>query len=228
MDRRQIDATSALEVAIQLARGQPAPTSQPDQPPSSHPQQNPQLERPQYHQDPPQPRNPQGPEQPPIAQQERPVQNPDRNNEQQPPSRAGRDNVQQQRLNRAEQHPKSPRRQTAGEQNPPSRGQRPSVSRRQVDLGSVVRGPPRHSNVRGPNDQHRRSPVYRDIPTGREGNSAYSRSHTHRSQFRDGHDYNEADSGRKNDGRQSEERGGQQNPPPMENRTTSQNVGGAA
>ncbi|XP_062118974.1 transcriptional activator ptaB-like [Humulus lupulus] len=89
MDCWQRDATIALEVAIQLARGQLAPTSQPNQPPSSHPQQNLQSERPQYHHNPPQPRSPQGAEQPPAAQQERQAHNPDRNNKQQPPSRSG-------------------------------------------------------------------------------------------------------------------------------------------
>ncbi|XP_062114258.1 glutenin, low molecular weight subunit-like [Humulus lupulus] len=84
MDHQQRYATAALEAAIQLAQGQPAPASQPDQPPGAHPQQNPHSEHPQYHHNPPQPRNPQRPEQPPAAQQERPVQDP----EQRPPSRA--------------------------------------------------------------------------------------------------------------------------------------------
>ncbi|XP_062118734.1 glutenin, low molecular weight subunit-like [Humulus lupulus] len=151
MDRQQRDVNVALEAAIQLARGQPAPASQPDQPPITHPQQNPHSEHPQYHHNPPQPRNPQGPEQPPVAQQERPVQNP----EQQPPSRVDRDNSQQQRQNRVEQLPRSPRCQTAEEKNPPSMGQRPSGDRRQADSGFAVKGPPRHSNVRGPTNQLR-------------------------------------------------------------------------
>ena len=53
-----------------------------------------------------------------------------------------------------------------------------------------------------------------------------SRSHHSRTQFRDGHDYNEADSGRGNAGRRNEERGGDRNPPPRENRPTSHNAGG--
>ncbi|XP_062100463.1 transcriptional activator ptaB-like [Humulus lupulus] len=201
----------ALEAAIQLVGGKLAPASQPDQPPITHPQQDPHSKHPQYHHNPPQPRNPQGLEQPPTALQERPVENP----KQQPPSRSGRDNAQQQRQNKVEQHHRNPRRQTAWEQNPHSRGQHPSEGRRQADSGFAVRGPPRHSNVRGPTDQHRPPPVYRDIPAEREGNSANSRSHTHRSQFRDGHDYNEADSRRRNAGRQKEEGGERQNPPPM-------------
>ncbi|XP_062093613.1 transcriptional activator ptaB-like [Humulus lupulus] len=157
------DATAALEAAIQLARGQHAPTSQPDQPPNTHPQQNPQLDHPQHHHNPPQPANPLRLEQPPTAQQERSFQDP----EQQPPSRAGQENPQQHRQYRAGQRPRSPRRRTAEEQNPPSRGQRPSASRRQVESGSAVRGPPRHNNVRGPTDQRRPPPTYRDIPAGR-------------------------------------------------------------
>ncbi|XP_062119176.1 uncharacterized protein LOC133832914 [Humulus lupulus] len=93
MDRRQRDATASLEVAIQLARGQPVPASQLDLPPNTHPEQNSHSEHPQYHHNPPQPRNPQRPKQPPATQQERPVQDP----EQRPPSRAGRDNAQQRR-----------------------------------------------------------------------------------------------------------------------------------
>ncbi|XP_062085412.1 uncharacterized protein LOC133791504 [Humulus lupulus] len=96
MDRRQRDATAALEEAIQLARGQPAPASQLDQPPSTHPQQNPQLDHPQHYHNSPQPANPQRPEQPPTAQQDRSFQDP----EQQPSYRAGQDNPQQQRQNR--------------------------------------------------------------------------------------------------------------------------------
>ena len=95
-----------------------------------------------------------------------------------------------------------------------------------MDSGSAVRGPPRHSNVRGPIYQRRPPPVYRDIPVGREGNSVNSRSHTHRSQFRDGHDYNEADSSRRNAGRRQEERAKGKNPLPMENQPISQNAGG--
>ncbi|XP_062103451.1 RNA polymerase II degradation factor 1-like [Humulus lupulus] len=80
------DTTIALEAASQLARGQPTPASQPDHPPSSHPQQNLQSEHPKYHHNPSHPWSPQRPEQPPTAQHERPTQNPDRNNKQQPPS----------------------------------------------------------------------------------------------------------------------------------------------
>ncbi|XP_062099895.1 uncharacterized protein LOC133805752 [Humulus lupulus] len=68
MDRRQRDATTALEASIQLARGQPAPTSQPNQPPNSHPHQNLQSYHPQYHHNPPHPRSPQRLEQPLAAQ----------------------------------------------------------------------------------------------------------------------------------------------------------------
>ncbi|XP_062113713.1 transcriptional activator ptaB-like [Humulus lupulus] len=138
IDRRQRDDTAALVTAIQLARGQLAPASQPNQPTSTHPQQNPHSELPQHQHNPPQPMHPQRQEQPLAAQQERPFQNP----EQQPTSRAGRENTQQQRQNRAGQHPRSPRCQTVEEQNPPSSGQRPSGGRRQVESGSVIRGPP--------------------------------------------------------------------------------------
>ncbi|XP_062093479.1 glutenin, low molecular weight subunit-like [Humulus lupulus] len=101
MDRRQRDVTAALEAAIQLAHGQPAPASQLDQPPSTHPQQNSHSKLPQHHHNLPQPMHPQRLEQPPTTQQERPFQDP----EQQPPSRNGRENTQQQRQNRVGQHP---------------------------------------------------------------------------------------------------------------------------
>ncbi|XP_062086072.1 uncharacterized protein LOC133792170 [Humulus lupulus] len=115
MDRRQRDATAALEAVIQLARGQPAPTSQPDEPPSAPPQQG--LDP----SPPPQPTSPQRPEQHPAGQQDIPFQNP----KQQPPSRAGCDNPQRQRQSRAGQPPQSPRRQTTEEPNSSSRGQHP-------------------------------------------------------------------------------------------------------
>ncbi|XP_062100893.1 uncharacterized protein LOC133806821 [Humulus lupulus] len=94
MDHRQRDATAALKAAIQLGRGQPAPASQPDQPPNVPPQQGPHSGHPQHHHTPPQPASPQRPEQPPATQQDIPFQDP----EQQPPSRAGRDNSPQQSL----------------------------------------------------------------------------------------------------------------------------------
>ncbi|XP_062080761.1 uncharacterized protein LOC133785552 [Humulus lupulus] len=179
MDHRQRDSIASLEAAIQLARGKLAPASQPDQPPSTHPQQNPHSEHPQLHHNPPQPMHPQRPEQPLVVQQERPFQDP----EQQPPSRVGRENNQKQRQNRVGQHPRSPRCQTTEEQNLPSRGQRPSGGSRQEESGSVVWGPSRHNNARGPTNQCRPPPIYPE-----------------RSQFRDGHDYNEADSSRRNAG----------------------------
>ncbi|XP_062100034.1 uncharacterized protein LOC133805903 [Humulus lupulus] len=73
MDHQKRDATAALEAAIQQARGQPALVSQPVQPPSTHPQENPHTEHPQQYHNPPQPRNPQRPEQPSAAQHERSV-----------------------------------------------------------------------------------------------------------------------------------------------------------
>ncbi|XP_062118507.1 glutenin, low molecular weight subunit-like [Humulus lupulus] len=162
MDRRQRDATAALEVAIQLARGQPTLASQSDQPPNTHPQQNPHSKHPQHHHNLPQPMNPQGSEQPPDAQQERPFYD----LEQQPSSRADQNNTQQQRQNWAKQHPRSPGRQMAEEQNPPSRGQRPLGSKSQVESGSAVRGPPRHKNFREPTDQHRRNASRRQEERG--------------------------------------------------------------
>ncbi|XP_062100762.1 uncharacterized protein LOC133806682 [Humulus lupulus] len=112
MDRQQRDTTAALEASIQLARGQPAPTSQPDQPPRVPPQQDPNSSHPS------QPASPPRPKQPPAAQQDIPFQDP----EQHPPSRAGRDNPHHQRQNRVGQPPRSPKCQTAEEPNPPSRG----------------------------------------------------------------------------------------------------------
>ncbi|XP_062114257.1 uncharacterized protein LOC133825310 [Humulus lupulus] len=168
---------------------------------------------PQHHHTPPQPTNPQRLEQPPATQQDRPLQNP----KQQPPYRTSQDNPQQQRQSRAGQHPRSPRRQTAEEPNPPNRGQRPSAGRRQVESGSAAKGPPRHNNAQGPTDQCRPPPVSRDMPARGGGNSANNRSHHNQSQFRDGHDYNEAYLGRGNVGLRQEEMGGEQNPPPREN-----------
>ena len=53
-----------------------------------------------------------------------------------------------------------------------------------------------------------------------------NRSHHSQPQFRDGHDYNEADSGRRNAGRRNEERGGGRSPPPRENNPVRHNAGG--
>ncbi|XP_062103993.1 uncharacterized protein LOC133815131 [Humulus lupulus] len=165
MDLRQREAIATLEEAIQLARGQPAPTSQPNQPPSVPPQQGPNLSHP------PQPASPQRPEQPPVAQQDIPFQDP----EYKPPSRVGQDNPQRPRQNRAGQPPLSPRHQTAVESNPPSRGKRPSTNRRHAEPGSTVRVPPRHNNAWEPTDRRRTPPGVREVRV-RGGNSAISRS----------------------------------------------------
>ncbi|XP_062105035.1 uncharacterized protein LOC133816690 [Humulus lupulus] len=153
MDRRQRDATVTLEVAIQLARGQPAPNSQPDLTPNVPPQQGTKLSPP------PQPASLQRPDQPPVAQRDIPFQNP----EQQPPSRSGRENPQHQWHNTAGRPPRSPRCQTAEEPNPLNKGQRPSARKRQVESGSAIRGPPQHNNARGPTDQRRPPPDARDM-----------------------------------------------------------------
>ncbi|XP_062099125.1 uncharacterized protein LOC133805034 [Humulus lupulus] len=215
MDHRQRDATAALEAAIQLAQGQVALASQPDQPPNAPPQRAPNPSPPL------QPASPQRLEQLPAVQQDIPIQDP----EQQPPSQAGRGNPQHQRQNRAGKPPQSPRRPMVDEPNPLSRGQRPSTNRRHNESGSTVRGPPRHNNARGPIDQRRPPSNAWEMPA-RGGNSVTNRSRYSRSQYRDGHDYHEVDSGRRNAGRGHEGRAGDRNPPPRENSPMSQNVGG--
>ena len=159
MDRRQRDAMAALEAALQLARNQAAPASQPDQPLNGPPQRGPNPSPPI------QPSRPQRPEQPPMPQDDVPLRDP----EAQPPSQAGRGNPPQPRQNKAGQPPRSPRCHRGDEPNPQSRGPHPSGNRRNSETGSAVRGPPRHDNARGPTDQRRPPFNAREVPA-RGGN----------------------------------------------------------
>ncbi|XP_062094780.1 uncharacterized protein LOC133800750 isoform X2 [Humulus lupulus] len=214
VDRRQTEAMTALEAALLLARNQAAPASQPDQPANGPPQRAPNPSPPI------QPSSPQRPEQPQTPHDDVPL-DPEEN----PPSQAARGNPPQQRQNRAERQPRSPRRHENDGPNQANRGQYPPGIRMDSKLGSAVRGPPRHDNARGHRNQCKPPSNARGV-SARDGNRGNSQSHHSQSRFRDGHGYNEADSGKGNAAGRNGERGKGRSQVPQGYQPNRQDAGG--
>ncbi|XP_062093787.1 RNA polymerase II degradation factor 1-like [Humulus lupulus] len=214
VDRRQTEAMAALEAALLLARNQAAPASQPNQPENGPPQGGPNPSPPIH------PSSPQRPEQPQMPHDDVPL-----DPEADPPSQAARGNPPQQRQNRVERQPRSPRRRENDGPHQANRGHYPPGNRRDLELGSAVRGPQRHDNARGHRDQRRPPSNARGV-SARDGNRGNNQSYHSQSKFKDGHGYNEADSCKDNADGRNGNRGKSRSQIPQDDQPNRQDAGG--